>query len=95
MKPFKKPNLILGLFSFLLLFIGITLRANGFKAGDYVLGLTILCGLIHWIWAIIDVFKNYRVNSGSENRILWIILVVIVPPIGGICYYTMSKTVRM
>jgi hypothetical protein len=95
MKNLRSPNLILGLFSFILLFIGITLRANGFKGGDYVLGLTFLCGLIHWIWAIRDVFKDFRSNSGSENRILWIILVVIVPPIGGICYYAMSKTVRM
>jgi len=95
MKNRRHPNLILGIISFVLLFFGIGMKANGIRTGDYVLGTSLVLGVIHWIWSIIDVFKNYRVHSASENRILWIILVVVLPPVGGILYYAMSKTVRM
>jgi hypothetical protein len=95
MKNRRHPNLILGLISFILLFLGVGMRANGLETGDYVLGFSIVLGGIHWIWSIIDVFKNFRVHSASENRVLWIIIVVALPPIGGILYYSMSKTVRI
>jgi hypothetical protein len=95
MKNIRHPNFLLGLFSFILFLVGIGMRANGMQGGDYVIGTSVVLGGIHWIWSIIDVFKDYRVNSGSENQIIWIILVVIIPPIGGMLYYTMSKTVRM
>jgi hypothetical protein len=95
MKNIRHPNFILGLISFIIFFTGIGMRANGLEGGNYVLGASLLLGGIHWIWSIIDVFTDFRVNSGSENRIIWIILVIILPPIGGMLYYTMSKTVRM
>ncbi len=95
MKNTKHPNFFLGLFSLLLIFIGIGMRANGYQNGDYVLVFSFALSGIHWIWSIIDVFKDFRVNSGSENRILWIILVVVLPVVGGTFYYAMSKTVRM
>jgi len=95
MKNAWHPNFILGLVSFILLFFGIGLRANGYQGGDYVLGTSMVIGGVHWVWSIIDVFKDYRVNSGSENRIIWVILVIIIPPVGGLLYYAMSKTVRM
>jgi hypothetical protein len=95
MKGTRHPNLILGLISFLLLFVGVGMRANGYQSGIYVLAAALFLGVIHWLWSIIDVFRDYRVNSGSENRIIWVILVVIIPPLGGILYYSMSKTVRM
>ena len=91
----RHPNFILGIVAYVFLFIGIGLRANGYQAGDYVIGFSALLGAIHWIWSIIDVLRNYRVNSASENRIIWVILVIIIPPVGGLLYYAMSKTVRM
>jgi hypothetical protein len=94
-KNTKHPNFFLGLFSLLLIFIGIGMRANGYQNGDYVLVFSFALSGIHWIWSIIDVFKDFRVNSGSENRILWIILVVVLPVVGGTFYYALSKTVRM
>jgi hypothetical protein len=91
----KHPNFILGLVSFALLFVGIMMRVNGSAAGDYVLGLSFLLGGIHWVWSCVDVLKNFKANSTQENRILWVILVFAVPPVGGILFYTMSKTVRI
>ncbi|MGN6399201.1 MAG: PLD nuclease N-terminal domain-containing protein [Flavisolibacter sp.] len=95
MRNVKHPNFILGIISLLLIFIGVGMRANGYESGDYVLIFSFLLAGIHWIWSIIDVFKDFRVNSSSENRLLWIILVIVLPVIGGTFYYAMSKTVRI
>lgn len=94
-KSAKHPNFFLGLISLLLIFIGIGMRANGYENGDFVLIFSFILSGIHWIWSIIDVFKDFRINSASENRILWVILVVALPVVGGTFYYAMSKTVRM
>lgn len=95
MRSRRHPNFILGLVAYLFVFIGIGLRANGYREGDYVLGFSFLLGMIHWIWSIVDVLRNYKMNSASENRILWVIFVIVMPPIGGLLYYAMSKTIRM
>jgi hypothetical protein len=95
MRNVKHPNFILGIVSLLLIFIGVGMRANSYDSGDYVLAFSFLLAGIHWIWSIIDVFKDFRVNSSSENRVLWIILVIVLPVIGGTFYYAMSKTVRI
>ncbi|MGN6163778.1 MAG: PLD nuclease N-terminal domain-containing protein [Flavisolibacter sp.] len=95
MRNVKHPNFILGIISLLLIFIGVGMRANGYNSGDYVLIFSFLLAGINWIWSIIDVFKDFRVNSSSENRLLWIILVIVLPVIGGTFYYAMSKTVRI
>jgi hypothetical protein len=95
MRNVKHPNFILGLVSLLLIFIGVGMRANNYDSGDYVLVFSFFLAGINWIWSLIDVFKDFRVNSGSENRLIWIILVVVLPVIGGLLYYAMSKTVRI
>jgi hypothetical protein len=93
MRNTKHPNFLLGLFSLFLLITGWLLRVKGFYAADYVWMAAFLLGGLHWIWAIIDVFRHQ--HPGSQSRVLWAILVVAVPPVGGLFYYAMSKTVRM
>ena len=93
MRNTKHPNFILGIFTLILLFIGIGLKANGYRSGDYVLIGGIALGAIHWIWSITDVFRHQHTNS--QSRVLWQILVIVIPPVGGLLYYAMSKTVRM
>ncbi|HVK97170.1 MAG TPA: PLD nuclease N-terminal domain-containing protein [Flavisolibacter sp.] len=96
MKKTTHPNFILGIISLLLLFIGVGLKANGFRAGDYVLMGAIGIGAIHWIWSVVDVFKDYNKKKRTENKnILWVILVLIVPPVGGLFYYPMGRKVTM
>ena len=87
------PNLILGLVSFFTLILSVGMRANRLNSvGDILFGATLLIGLVHWIWSIIDVLKHYRSNKGSEDRtIIWVIFVIIVPPVGGILYYAFRK----
>jgi hypothetical protein len=93
MKQTTHPNFILGLVSLVLLIIGALLRRGAHEYGDYVLMASIALGAIHWIWSIIDVFRHQ--NNASQSRVLWAIVVIVVPPLGGLMYYAMSKTVRM
>lgn len=93
MKQTTHPNFILGLVSLVLLFVGIGLKFYSYRFGDIVLILAAVLGGVHWIWSIIDVFRHQ--TSASQSRVFWMILVVVLPPIGGLLYYASSKTVRM
>ena len=94
MKQTTHPNFIIGIISLILLIIGaVLLRRPDHTLATYILIAAVALGAIHWIWAIIDVFRQQ--NLASQSRVLWGILVIAIPPIGGILYYAMSKTVRM
>jgi hypothetical protein len=95
MKSIRHPNFILGLISLLIMVVGIGMRANGMQGGNYVIGTSFVLGGIHWIWSIVDVLKSYRIKSPSENSILWVILVIVTPPVGSMLFYAMNKTMRM
>jgi uncharacterized membrane protein YqjE len=95
MKRASHPNFILGLISFLLLIIGVGMRSNGLASANYVLIASFVLGGIHWIWAIVEVLKNFRTDSTRENRILWVIAVIAVPPVGGMLYYLFGRTVTI
>jgi hypothetical protein len=94
MKKLTHPNFILGLFSMLLIFIGVGLQANHYASGDAVLIGALGLGGIHWIWSIIDVLRDYRTANRTEDRnILWVIIAVI--PVGGLFYYGMGRKVTV
>ena len=89
MKNLTHPNFILGVISIVLLFIGIALQANRYDSGFYVILAGVILGGVHWIWAIIDVFKNHA--FGTQTRMFWLILVILVPVAGGLLYYLMGR----
>lgn len=94
MKSTWHPNFILGLFSLLVIFVGIGLQANGYASGDYVILGALGLGGIHWIWSIVDVLRDYHTNNDSEDRsIVWVIVAVI--PVGGILYYALGRRVTV
>jgi hypothetical protein len=93
MKQTTHPNFILGIISLILLFVGVGVYRSGTMNGTWIWVAAAALGGIHWIWSIIDVFRQQ--NLASQSRVLWGILVVAIPPIGGLLYYAMSKTVRM
>ncbi|RYZ22118.1 MAG: hypothetical protein EOO16_10250 [Chitinophagaceae bacterium] len=92
-KQTMHPNFILGIISFIMLFIGIALYRSGSSTGFWLWVIASALGGIHWIWGIIDVFRNQSIRS--QSRVLWGILVVAIPAVGSMLYYMMSKTVRM
>ena len=89
MKNLKHPNFILGIISFIVLFIGIGMLANSYAAGDYVIGAAAVLGAIHYIWSIIDVSKTGTLQP--SQRTFWLIIVIIVPGIGSMIYYIMHS----
>src|SRR5829696_2603780 len=93
----KHPNLILGLATFVLLILAVGMRANRQNGlGDVLLIATFVLGAVHWVWSLTDVIRDYRTDKASENRnIIWVILVAVVPPVGGILYYAFNKNLKM
>lgn len=88
-KNIRHPSFIIGATSFILFLLGIVLRGNGFVAGDKIVLSAIILGAIHWIWSIIDVITGYDLNPGSKS--FWLILVMLIPPLGGMIYYLMKR----
>jgi hypothetical protein len=88
------PSFLVGAASFLMLFIGIGLKVNNIETGNEVLIASIALGAIHWVWSIIDVSHLSRAND--DSRIFWLIVVMLIPPIGGMLFYLMKrKNVQM
>ena len=70
MKNTRHPNFILGVVTSLLVLIGIGLKANSYREGNYVLiGSTVL-GAIHWIWGIFDVLGRADMKPFQKNAVI-------------------------
>lgn len=90
MKNIKHPNFIFGIISIIIIFIGIGLKANGYRGGDYVLiGATVL-GAIHYIWSILDVVNRSDLKPFQKR--FWLIAVIAVPALGSLVFYVMHQT---
>ena len=83
------PSFIIGMLSFVLLLASVAFRANDFGSADHFMLASIILGGIHWVWSVIDVFKNYDLDPGS--RIFWIVVVMLIPPVGGMLFYLMKR----
>ena len=88
-KNIRHPSFIIGAMSFVLFILGIVLRANNFVPGDKIILSAIVLGAIHWIWSLIDVITGYDLNSDSKS--FWLIMVMLIPPLGGMIYYMMKR----
>lgn len=89
MKNLRHPNFILAIVSAIVLFVGIGLRANGYQAGDIVLGIGALLAGIHWIWAIIDVASRHDMRPYQKR--FWLIIVIAVPVFGAMVFYGLHQ----
>ena len=87
------PNFILGIIAILLIIVGVGLNRAGSPAGFWLWVTAVCLGGIHWIWSIIDVLRHQ--NKATQSRIIWIILVVIVPAVGSMLYYAMIRPMRL
>lgn len=83
------PSFIIGAISFVLFLLGIVLRGNGYVDGDKIILSAIVLGAVHWIWSIIDVITGYDLNPDSKS--FWLIIVMLIPPLGGMIYYMMKR----
>jgi hypothetical protein len=88
-KNTKHPVFIIGCISFVLFLLGIILRANNYVFGDKIILSAVVLGAIHWIWSMIDVISGYDLNPASKS--FWLIIVMLIPPLGGMIYYMMKR----
>lgn len=59
----------------------------GFPAGWEILLICIFS--IIWIWALVDIVKSQF--SNDSDKILWIILILFLPLIGAVLYFSIGK----
>src|SRR4051812_14171691 len=91
MKNLRHPNFILSIVSGIVLLVGIGMRANGYQAGDYVVGIGALLAGIHWIWAIIDVISRSHSDMKNFQKRFWLIIVIAVPVFGAMVFYGLHQ----
>ena len=89
MKNMKHPSFLIGLFSILLLIVGVIAKNTGARGGDYIIIAAVIFGGIHWIWSIIDVAT--RSDMKPFQKRFWLIAVVAAPAIGGMLFYIMHQ----
>jgi hypothetical protein len=89
MKKMRHPNFIFGIFSLIMVFIAIALKANSYRSGDYVLIGSVVLGAIHYIWSIIDLVNRKDLKPFQKR--FWLIAVVAVPALGSLVFYVMHQ----
>lgn len=89
MKNIRKPAFITFLIGTLLLFIGIGLKANGYRSGDYISYAGLALYGIFWIWSIISVINAIDLKPFQKR--FWLIAVIAVPVLGGLLFHTMHN----
>jgi hypothetical protein len=79
-KNVKHPSFVIGAISFLLLLVGVIVKAGGYRGGDYIIIASVVFGFIHWIWSIADVAKSKHLDerkspflayNGSNHSSTW------------------------
>jgi hypothetical protein len=56
-------------------------------------GLWGLCTLILWIWALVDIVRsNFR---DSNTKLIWILVVILLPLLGSILYLIIGRNQRV
>lgn len=84
-----QPSFIIGAASFVLFLLGIVLKGNSYVYGDKIILSAIGLGALHWIWSTVDVITSYDLNPDSKS--FWLIIVMLIPPLGGMIYYMMKR----
>lgn len=59
----------------------------------FIVLLFVLLPTVLWIAALVDIIKsNFK---DSNNKIIWILIVILVPIIGSILYFLMAKNQKI
>jgi hypothetical protein len=87
MKPITRFNIVLGVISIILVVVGSVLVGKT-PNGNYILYAGFLAGTIFSLTSIIDVAMSRTVRS--SRKIVWLIMVICVPVVGGLLYYVIE-----
>jgi len=86
MRPFTIFNIVLAIVSIILVIAGSILLGK-YDSGYFVLYSGLLLAAIFSITSIIDVA---RASLSPKRRIVWLIMVICVPVVGGLFYYVIQ-----
>lgn len=86
MANLRHPNFILGIIAIAMLCISVAFRNNRMSStGNALVIITAVLMTISWIWSIVEVAKTDTLEGGQ--KVLWTIVVVAVPFVGGMLYH--------
>lgn len=57
------------------------------------LGLIAILGTVFWIWMLVDCATNEPANS--NDKVLWILIIVLTHLLGAVIYYFARRPTRM
>ena len=65
---------------------------GGLLVVAFVLGLVILCLALFafWIWMLVDAIRNP--NLTSNERLAWVLVIVLIHFLGSLIYFIVSRT---
>ena len=87
MKPITRFNIVLAVISIILVIVGSALLGKS-EYGNYILYAGLFVGTVFSISSVIDVFRSKTVRS--SRKIVWLIMVICVPVVGGLLYYVIE-----
>lgn len=84
------PNFVIGLISYIALFIGVLMHTDGTDAGKTVIIGSLILGLLHWLGSIVTVSRDKLKKQDESLWYFWFLSVLIIPPLGGMIYYMVN-----
>ena len=73
----------------LLSLIGAYLKIRHIEGADYVLAAALLCSVLFFILALVEVWNTDRVRK--QYRVLWTIAILLLGSIGGLLYFIFGR----
>ena len=62
------------------------IQSGGLFCGAGLFGLAFLA---FWIWSLVDAINNPRLDS--NNRLIWVLVIVLVGPLGSLIYLVAGR----
>ena len=89
MKEFRNPVFDLGIISVIFFLIGIFILNTSEHYGYIILFTGVGLGILFTLINVISVAKTTTLRG--ETKVFWLIIVVLVPILGGFIYYIFTK----
>ena len=85
----RKPAFIFNLIGVVLFFIGLYMLMENSATGTILMYIGLGMAVIYWIWSVIDVLTADDLKPFQKK--FWLIIVLVVPAIGGALYHVMHQ----
>ena len=86
-KKLWHPNFVLGLLSYLLLFITAMLFGTGDAMANGLAIATLVVAGVHWLWGMRDALTDRTLKQKEADNYFWYSLILLIPPLAAMMYY--------